>query len=131
MCATFLRVEQYFYATAAGEAEEEFIHASSDGRLTLDERRPSSSYRIRIGRQEFNTKCSYDAAAGFDSLISLAPSLGLDMHRVAFTGGSAGGGEIHYLAWLHHRHDGNWRRYTPVRVRVRVRVGLGLGLGLG
>ena len=106
---------KYFYESAHGEEEEEFIHAAADGQLTLDSTgRRSSSYLVRIGRQEFNTKCSFDAAAGFEDLITRAHSLGVDMHRVAFTGGSAGGGEIHYLAWVYYRLDDNWRRYTPL-----------------
>ena len=112
----------------------------------------ASDYKVRVGRQEFNTKCSFDAAAGFEDLLSRASTFGLDVHRVGFTlgfgltnpnpnpnpkpkptpnpspkqvgftGSSAGGGEMHYLSWTYRALERNWRRYTPVRVRVRVRV---------
>ena len=59
-----------------------------------------SDYKIRIGRQEFNTKCSYDAVQGFEHLLSLADNLGIDVHSIAFTGGSAGGGEINYRMYV-------------------------------
>ena len=61
-----------------------------------------SDYKIRVGRQEFNTKCSYDAVQGFEHLLSLADNLGIDVHSIAFTGGSAGGGEINYLTYVYH-----------------------------
>ena len=41
----------------------------------------------------------------------------MDPHRISTTGGSAGGGEIHYLTWVYHAlsRDGvpNANRYTP------------------
>jgi len=81
--------------------EEELIHATADGRLTLDtDGRVASDYKVRVGRQEFNTKCSFDAAAGFSDLLGRAADFNIDVHRVAFTGGSAGGGELHYLTWV-------------------------------
>lgn len=104
---------KYFKGSEGSPEEEEFIHASADGSLALDESgKPMSSYAVRVGRQEFNTKCSFDAAAALEDLVSRAGALGLDMHRVGFTGSSAGGGEINYLAWVYHRlHPG---RFTPV-----------------
>lgn len=55
---------KYFYDDPVhGEIEEEFILAASDGRLMLDTNKSvMSSYKVKIGRQEFNTKCSFDAA---------------------------------------------------------------------
>ena len=61
-----------------------------------------SDYKVHVGRQEFNTKCSYDAVQGFEHLLSMADSLGIDVHSIAFTGGSAGGGEINYLTYVYH-----------------------------
>ena len=102
---------QYYYDDPSGSStEEELIHASADGRLTLDAKLPLSSYHVRIGRQEFNTKCSYDAGRALEDLLSRAHILRLDPHRIAFTGGSAGGGEMHYLSWVYRRLDQNWRR---------------------
>ena len=38
----------------------------------------ASDYKVRVGRQEFNTKCSFDAAGGFeDLLITRTPTLAL------------------------------------------------------
>ena len=115
---------KYYYRDAAGaEREEQFIHAGEDGRLTLDgEAAPASSYAVRVGRQEFNTKCSFDAAASLDDLLGRAGAFGLDVHRVGLTGGSAGGGEIHYLSWVYPYLDDNWQRYT---VRTPGRTGAG------
>ena len=107
---------KYFYDGGAGAPlEEQFIHARADGTLTLDANGSvASDYRVRVGRQEFNTKCSFDAAAGFDDLLTRAAAHGLDPHRVAFTGSSAGGGEIHYLSWVWPALNENWKRFTPV-----------------
>ena len=106
---------KYYYGSGDAVCEEEFIHADSTGRLSLDTAgMVASDYQVRVGRQEFNTKCSFDAAAGFEDLLSRAATLGLDVHRIGFTGSSAGGGEIHYLSWAYRALDRNWRRYTPV-----------------
>jgi len=106
---------KYYYGAGAAVCEEEFIHADSTGRLWLDASgMVASDYKVRVGRQEFNTKCSFDAAAGFEDLLSRASTFGLDVHRVGFTGSSAGGGEMHYLSWAYRALDRNWRRYTPV-----------------
>ena len=107
---------KYFYDGGAGAPlEEQFIHARADGTLILDANGTvASDYRVRVGRQEFNTKCSFDAAAGFDDLLTRAAAHGLDPHRVAFTGSSAGGGEIHYLSWVWPALNENWKRFTPV-----------------
>ena len=105
----------YYHGAGATACEEEFIHADGSGRLRLDTAgMVSSDYKVRVGRQEFNTKCSFDAAAGFDDLLNRSASLGIDVHRIGLTGGSAGGGEIHYLSWVYRTLDRNWERYTPV-----------------
>ena len=95
------------------EKEEELIHVDADGRLALDTTgKVIGDYQIRRGRQEYNTKCSYDAVQMIEHLIANAADLGIDVHRLSFTGSSAGGGEIHYLTWVYHQ----WRgaAYTPV-----------------
>ena len=145
---------------------QEFIHAAANGTLTLDTTgRVLSDYKIRRGRTEFNTKCSYDAALALENLLASADTFGVDPHRISTTGtamfalatrplpchvhssplrftakragvqraamaqgaaevwarvlnhahavlhggtmhtragGSAGGGEIHYLTWVYH-----------------------------
>lgn len=106
---------KYYYGEGADRREEEFIHAGADGRLTLDTTgKVLSDYKVRVGRQEFNTKCSFDAAAGFSDLLDRAPGFGIDVHRIGLTGSSAGGGEIHYLSWVWRGLDANWRRFTPL-----------------
>jgi hypothetical protein len=91
------------YRWGPAGAEEEFIHAASDGTLTLDRTGlPLSSYKVHVGRTEFNTKCSYDAAQALEHLITHADQLQVDVHKISTTGGSAGGGEIHYLTWVYH-----------------------------
>ena len=48
---------KYYYGNASSAREEEFIHAAPDGRLLLDAQgKVSSDYKVKIGRQEFNTK---------------------------------------------------------------------------
>jgi hypothetical protein len=106
---------KYYYGAGDSVCEEEFIHADASGRLTLDRNGSvMSDYSVRVGRQELNTKCSFDAAAGLNDLIGRAGSLGIDPHRIGLLGSSAGGGEIHYLAWVYRGLDRNWQRYTPV-----------------
>lgn len=63
---------------------------------------------------EFNTKCSYDAAQVLEHVISRADDLQVDLHKVSLSGSSAGGGEIHYLAWHYHKLEGATPRFTPV-----------------
>lgn len=106
----------YLYLNAAGQAvEEEFIIAGEDGTLTVD---PGgtllSQYAVKVGRTEFNTKCSFDAKQVLEHLISRADELQVDLHKMAFSGSSAGGGEIHYLAWHYHKLEVPTPRYTPV-----------------
>jgi hypothetical protein len=111
---------QYYYcddgsATCSTPKEEEFIHAASDGNLTLDTTgMVMTDYHVRIGRQELNTKCSYDAGLAQEHLIAHADENNIDVHRIAYTGGSAGGGEINYLTWVYHALGDNAERYTPV-----------------
>lgn len=109
---------RYLYLPSEGAAplEEEFIHAAADGSLQLDRGgRVLSDYEVRVGRQEFNTKCSYDAAVAVEHFAaSAAGEFGIDAHSVALTGGSAGGGEMHYLAFTHHRN--NSHLYTPLGI---------------
>lgn len=95
---------KYFYKGPQGhKLEEEFLHINSTGHIWPDSSgKMMSDYKVRIGRQEFNTKCSYDAAQGFEHLLSLANSLGIDVHSIAFTGSSAGGGEMNYLTYVYH-----------------------------
>lgn len=91
---------------------EELIHVDSEGRLSLDTSgKTMDDYQVRVGRTEFNTKCSYDTAQMIEHLIANADTLGLDVHRISTTGGSAGGGEIHYLTWVYHQWNAD--RYTP------------------
>ena len=107
---------KYFYTneTTGQEHEEELIHVSDDGKLALDTAgQTMSHYNVRRGRQEFNTKCSYDAAKMIDHLVAHADELRLDVHRISLTGGSAGGGEIHYLTWVYHAFHSP-PQYTPV-----------------
>ena len=68
---------KYYYGAAG--LEEEFIHASANGTLTLDEGgKVLSSYAVRRGRTKFNTKCSYDAAQALEHLLSNAKGYGVD-----------------------------------------------------
>ena len=54
-------------------------------------RRPMSDYKVRVGRQELNVKCSYDAAAATQHFAARAAErYGIDPHRVALTGTSGG-----------------------------------------
>ena len=69
--------------------------------------RPAAVERAGTGRASFDR-------AGFDDLLNRSASLGIDVHRIGLTGGSAGGGEIHYLSWVYRTLDRNWERYTPV-----------------
>eukprot|EP00947_MAST-08B_sp_MAST-8B-sp1_P000645 g645.t1 len=113
---------KYYYGGAAdagtdADADaakvEELIHVDASGRLTLDTTgKTMDDYEVRRGRTEFNTKCSFDAAQFIEYLIAHADALGIDVHRIATTGGSAGGGEIHYLTWVYHQLAGVGR-YTP------------------
>eukprot|EP00912_Choanoflagellata_sp_UC4_P000479 UC4_evm4s296 len=104
---------KYYYKNRNGtEMEEEFLHVNSSGHIWRDSSgMVMSDYKIKIGRQEFNTKCSYDAAVGLEYLLSIADKFGIDVHSMAFTGGSAGGGEINYLTWVYHAFDTT--KYTP------------------
>jgi poly(3-hydroxybutyrate) depolymerase len=106
----------YLFADSAGEEEEEeYIHAREDYTLTLDAAgRRLSEYAVKVGRTEFNTKCSYDAAQALEHLIAHADELQVDLHKMSLSGSSAGGGEIHYLAWGYHSLEGSAPRYTPV-----------------
>eukprot|EP00413_Alexandrium_margalefii_P045770 CAMPEP_0204597298 /NCGR_PEP_ID=MMETSP0661-20131031/53726_1 /ASSEMBLY_ACC=CAM_ASM_000606 /TAXON_ID=109239 /ORGANISM="Alexandrium margalefi, Strain AMGDE01CS-322" /LENGTH=475 /DNA_ID=CAMNT_0051607979 /DNA_START=61 /DNA_END=1488 /DNA_ORIENTATION=- len=104
---------KYYYGD--DKQVEELIHVDAEGRLTLDTAgKTMDDYIVRRGRQEFNTKCSYDAAQALEHIIEHATELGVDVHRIATTGSSAGGGEIHYLTWVYHSFPGNAARYTPV-----------------
>ena len=103
------------YLWGAAGTEEEFIHVDRTGKLALDTTgKVLSSYKVHVGRTEFNTKCSYDAAQALEHLITHADQLQVDVHKISMTGGSAGGGEIHYLTWVYHALPGNFARYTPV-----------------
>eukprot|EP01051_Picozoa_sp_SAG22_P016693 SAG22_NODE_2407_length_2605_cov_1.483639_3_plen_212_part_00 len=118
---------KYYYSPGSctpsprcGGIEEEFIHAAANGTLTLDTGGAIgggpmylSDYKVHAGRTEFNTKCSYDAAQALEHLITHADQLQADVHKLATTGGSAGGGEIHYLTWVYHNLKDNAARYTP------------------
>jgi hypothetical protein len=76
-------------------ADAELIHVAADGALSLDAAgRTLTAYKVRIGRQELNTQCSYDAAAALEDVLARAGELGIDPHRLALTGSSAGGGEV-------------------------------------
>ena len=111
---------KYYYCddgstTCKAPKEEEFIHADASGNLTLDTTgRVMSDYKVRVGRQEYNTKCSFDAGQALEHLLSQADTHNIDVHRIATTGGSAGGGEINYLTYVYHALSNNAERYTPV-----------------
>ena len=54
---------KYFYVDERDgvEREEELINLDSQGKLSLDSSVPPislSSYTVKVGRQEFNVKCS-------------------------------------------------------------------------
>lgn len=68
-------------------------------------------YRVRLGRQEYMTKCAYDAAAALEFILAHAEELRLDPHRMSLEATSAGGGPASYLLWVYRR----WHaaRYTP------------------
>ena len=59
-------------------------------------------------------QCSFDAAEVLEHLLAHAEELQVDVHRLSLSGSSAGGGEIHYLAWRYHAMPANRERYTPV-----------------
>eukprot|EP00040_Diaphanoeca_grandis_P025848 m.143864 g.143864 ORF g.143864 m.143864 type:complete len:527 (+) comp30340_c0_seq3:335-1915(+) len=101
---------KYYYSSL--DVEEEFIHVNSSGYLWVDTQGIlMSDYNIQVGRQEYNTKCSYDAVQGLEHLIANADIFGIDMHSLSFSGGSAGGGEINYLTYVYHQKHTD--RYTP------------------
>ena len=103
---------KYYYKDDDGkEQPEELINVDSAGRLTLSSTTNMSAYKVRRGRQEFNTKCSFDAVQMIEHLAANAEKMGLDPHRISFTGSSAGGGEINYLTWVYSPEN---RSYTPV-----------------
>ena len=60
------------------DTEEELIEADEAGALSLSPTKRMSDYRVRVGRQEFNTKCSFDAVQGLEHLLSEAARLRLE-----------------------------------------------------
>ena len=77
--------------------------------------RPGESktlYRMRLARASKNTVKALHALVVLGG--NLADQLQVDVHKISTTGGSAGGGEIHYLTWVYHALRNNAARYTPV-----------------
>jgi len=56
--------------------------AGEDGSLVIDPNgRLLSEYAVKVGRTEFNTKCSYDAVQVLEHLISHADDLQVDLRK--------------------------------------------------
>ena len=97
------RTTACFNASSARDAE--FVDVDADGRLSLArDGRTLVGYAPRVGRQELNAQCAYDAARALDALLARGD---VDARALAFAGSSAGGGEIHYLCWV-------YRAFSPV-----------------
>jgi len=108
----------YYFGDEKNKEDMEFIHINSTGHLWLDtDGMKMHDYKVKIGRQEYNTMCSYDAAMGLEHLINNAEAFNLDVQRIGLTGGSAGGGEINYLTWVYHSF--NPSKYRPVSMVYR------------
>jgi len=93
----------YYYQTQMGaEQEEEFINASPLGELTIPQPPTKlTDYKVKMGRQEFVTKCVYDATKAMDYIIEHAAALNVDLNSISTMSDSAGGAEAHYLTWTY------------------------------
>jgi len=60
-----------------------------------------TDYKVKIGRQEFVTKCIYDATRAMDYIIEHAAALNVDLNKISTMSDSAGGAEAHYLTWTY------------------------------
>lgn len=104
-------------ASAANGSVEELIVVDEAGRLSLDPSgRTMDAYRVRVGRTEFMTKCTYDAVAALEHILQHARDLNLDVHRISVDATSAGGGPAAYLLWVYHQWHAT--RYTPLGLVV-------------
>lgn len=104
---------KYFYFDQDGKAqEEEFIKVSPDGVLSVDASQKMSDYKVLWGRQEFTTKCVYDAIQQMEYLTREATNFNIDLSRVGFIASSAGGLEANYLTWVYPKLK--LAKYTPV-----------------
>ena len=108
-----LLATKYFYQGDGGaEQEEEFIDVDADGKMTINPKYKMSDYKIQSGRLEFLAKCVYSAVQGFDHMLANAPELNVDPAKVGFIANSAGGAEVNYLIWTHHRE--NQAKWSPL-----------------
>jgi hypothetical protein len=100
-----LLATKYWFRSCDGqEHEEEYIAVSHNGEMTIpSEEDPMSSYKVKVGRQEFITKCIYDAARAMDYIVEYAADLKVDLGKVGFMADSAGGALANYLIWTYPR----------------------------
>ena len=62
-----------------------------------------SDYAVQSCVLELITKCVYDVVKALQYLVERADALGLDVHRIVFTGSSAGSALVNYLVYVYHR----------------------------
>lgn len=98
--------QTHYYGNTSHKQEEELILIDRAGALTIaEDGRKMSDYKVRTGNQELITKCVYDATKALDFLLQAnhdgTHGVSFDASRVGFTGSSAGGAEINYLALVY------------------------------
>jgi acetyl esterase/lipase len=103
----------YWYDRDGVKTPEELIHVSPEGHLSLDTTgRTMLDYKVQSSWLEMMTKSIYDIVQCLEHVIGHGRELGVDVHRLAFHGQSAGGSAVNYLTWVYHKW--NVKRYTPL-----------------
>ena len=97
--------QTYYYHNGGNRSaallEEEFVDVDEAGALRLaTDGALLSDYAVATGNQEKITKCIFDTVCALELLLTRANELCLDVARVGFEGGSAGGAEINYLSMV-------------------------------
>lgn len=101
---------KYFYKDSNGNNHvEEFLKVDGKGRITIDSSKIITDYKVKVGRQEFMTKCIYDAVQAFEHILTKS-NLPIDPHNIGFYSVSAGTAEAAYLTWTYPKW--NKGRYT-------------------
>jgi len=108
-----LVAKMYYFWLGSEEHEEEYIEVSEDGVLTIDPSQDMSEYPVQVGRQEFVTKCIYDAVQAMNFVVANNVELKVNINSIGFIGASAGGGICNYLIWTYPNLYGN----TGISVR--------------
>jgi len=96
----------YWKESPTLQSEEEYIRVS-DGRDDYEkgemslvaDTEMSQKYQVKVGRQEFVTKCLWDAKTAMDRILEKTDWFMVDTTRVGFLASSAGGAEAHYCMW--------------------------------